>query len=138
MRPDKILKRKTYVLLFLMVVLGSVGNTVLDKGMKDIGAVHLSPAAALVSGFLHIVSSAAVWAGIGCMLAFFICHMLVLSWADYSFVMPFSALTYALVPLLAYLFLGERAVAARWLGIVLIFFGVILINRTPPRTTAPH
>ena len=64
--------------------------------------------------------------------------MLVLSWADYSFVMPFSALTYALVPLFGYLFLHEHVVTARWIGIVLIFFGVVLINRTPPRTTALH
>ena len=138
MPSDAKLKRKTYVLLFLMVVLGSVGNTILDKGMKEVGAIHLSPFAALASGFLHIILNAAVWTGIGCMLAFFVCHMLVLSWADYSFVMPFSALTYALVPLLGYLFLREQVVAARWLGIILIFFGVILINRTPPRTTAPR
>jgi drug/metabolite transporter (DMT)-like permease len=39
------------------------------------------------------------------------------------------------VPLLAYLFLGDHVSAARWMGIVLIFLGVLLINRTPPRTT---
>jgi uncharacterized membrane protein len=71
------------------------------------------------------------------MLLFMVCHMLVLSWADYSFVMPFSAVSYALVPLLAYLFLHEQVSASRWIGIVLIFLGVLLINRTPPRTTQP-
>jgi drug/metabolite transporter (DMT)-like permease len=60
--------------------------------------------------------------------------MLALSGADYSFVMPFSALTYALVPLLGFLFLGEHVPSLRWVGIVLIFFGVVLVNRTPPRT----
>jgi uncharacterized membrane protein len=64
-----------------------------------------------------------------------VCHMLVLSWADYSFVMPFSAIAYALVPLLAYLFLHEQVSTARWIGIVLIVLGVVLINRTPHRTT---
>jgi drug/metabolite transporter (DMT)-like permease len=49
--------------------------------------------------------------------------------------MPFSALTYALVPLLGFLFLGEHVPALRWVGIVLIFFGVVLVNRTPPKTT---
>jgi drug/metabolite transporter (DMT)-like permease len=51
--------------------------------------------------------------------------------------MPFSAIAYALVPLLGYLFLHEQVSTARWIGIVLIFFGVLLINRTPPRTTVP-
>jgi drug/metabolite transporter (DMT)-like permease len=71
------------------------------------------------------------------MLLFMVCHMLVLSWADYSFVMPFSAIAYALVPLLGYLFLGEHVSVARWTGILLIFLGVLLINRTPHRTTEP-
>ena len=37
-----------------------------------------------------------------------VCHMLVLSWADYSFVMPFSAIAYALVPLLGTCFCTNR------------------------------
>jgi len=40
-----------------------------------------------------------------------------------------------LVPLLGFLFLGEHVSAARWTGILLIFLGVLLINRTPHRTT---
>jgi len=35
----------------------------------------------------------------------------------------------------AYLFLREQVSTARWIGIVLIVFGVVLINRTPHRTT---
>jgi uncharacterized membrane protein len=49
--------------------------------------------------------------------------------------MPFSAIAYALVPLLAYLFLHEQVSTARSFGIVLIVIGVVLINRTPHRTT---
>jgi uncharacterized membrane protein len=134
MRSDRSLRSKTYILLALMVLFGSVGNTVLDKGMKALGAVSLSSLAAIRSGFCATISSPTVWLGISCMIVFFVCHMLALSGADYSFVMPFSALTYALVPLLGFLFLGEHVPALRWVGIVLIFFGVILVNRTPPRT----
>jgi drug/metabolite transporter (DMT)-like permease len=128
---------KTYSLLFLLVLFGSVGNTILGKGMKDVGEVDLSRLNTLGAAGVRVLSSGTVWLGIGCMLVFMVCHMLVLSWADYSFVMPFSAIAYALVPLLGYLFLGEHVAAARWTGIVLIFFGVLLINRTPPRTTSP-
>jgi uncharacterized membrane protein len=117
-----------------MVFFGSVGNTVLDKGMKALGALSLSSLAAVRSGFFATISSPTVWLGIACMIVFFVSHMLALSGADYSFVMPFSALTYALVPLLGFLFLGEHVPSLRWVGIVLIFFGVVLVNRTPPRT----
>jgi multidrug transporter EmrE-like cation transporter len=126
---------KTYVLLFLLVLLGSVGNTILSKGMKDAGDLDISHFTTLVAGATQVLTSGTIWAGIAMMLAFMVCHMLVLSWADYSFVMPFSAIAYALVPLLAYLFLHEQVSTARWIGIVLIVLGVALINRTPHRTT---
>jgi drug/metabolite transporter (DMT)-like permease len=134
-------KTKTYVLLFLLVLLGSVGNTILSKGMKDAGDLDISHFSSLAAGAARVLTSGTIWAGIAMMLGFMVCHMLVLSWADYSFVMPFSAVAYALVPLLAYLFLHEQVSAARWIGIVLIVLGVVLINRTPHRTTPqeiPH
>jgi len=129
------LKAKTYILLFLMMALGSVGNTILDKGMKSLGPIDLSTRSAIWQGAFHTFTSGTIWLGICCMLLFMVCHMLVLSWADYSFVMLFSAITYALVPLLGYLWLGEYVPIARRLGIVLIVFGVFLVSRTPPRTT---
>ena len=129
------LKAKTYILLFLMMALGSVGNTILDKGMKSLGPIDFSTRSAIWQGAFHTFTSGTIWLGICCMLLFMVCHMLVLSWADYSFVMLFSAITYALVPLLGYLWLGEYVPIARRLGIVLIVFGVVLVSRTPPRTT---
>ena len=129
------LKTKTYIFLFLMIALGSVGNTILDKGMKSLGPIDFSTRSAIWRGAFHTFTSGTIWLGICCMLLFMVCHMLVLSWADYSFVMPFSAITYALVPLLGYLWLGEYVPIARRIGIVLIVFGVFLVSRTPPRTT---
>jgi drug/metabolite transporter (DMT)-like permease len=135
MTSAKTLQTKTYVLLFLLVLLGSVGNTILSKGMKDVGELDISHLPAMQAAAVSVLSSGTIWLGITIMLLFMVCHMLVLSWADYSFVMPFSAIAYALVPLLGYLFLHEQVSAARWIGIILIFLGVLLINRTPHRTT---
>ena len=89
MSPVRKHRVKTYIFVFLLVLLGSVGNTILSKGMKNVGDVEISHFSALTASLLHIISSGTIWLGISCMLAFFICHMLVLSWADYSFVMPF-------------------------------------------------
>jgi uncharacterized membrane protein len=137
MTSGKTRKTKTYVLLFLLVLFGSVGNTILSKGMKDVGDLDISHLQSIEAGAVSVLTSGTVWMGIALMLLFMVCHMLVLSWADYSFVMPFSAIAYALVPLLAYLFLDEHVSASRWAGIILIFFGVLLINRTAHRTTEP-
>jgi uncharacterized membrane protein len=135
MRSVRTLHVKTYVLLFLMVSVGSMANTILDKGMKDVGSVDLSSRAAFFATAMRTLTSGTIWVGIAGMLLFMICHMLVLSWADYSFVMPFSAITYALVPVLGYVWLGEHVPPARWAGIVLIVFGVFLVSRTSPVTT---
>ena len=132
---SRALKLKTYIALFLMIALGSVGNTILDKGMKGLGPIDFATRATIWQGAFHTFTSGTIWLGICCMLLFMVCHMLVLSWADYSFVMLFSAITYALVPLLGYLWLREYVPMARRVGIVLIVFGVFLVSRTPPRTT---
>ena len=141
MTAPKSHQTKTYVLLFLLVLLGSIGNTILSKGMKDAGDLDVSRLSSLIAGASRVLTSGTIWLGIAMMLGFMVCHMLVLSWADYSFVMPFSAIAYALVPLFGHLFLHEDVSTARWLGIALIVLGVVLINRTPHRTTeagSPH
>ena len=138
MHSSRTLKTKTYVVLFLMVSVGTIGNVALDKVMKGAGTVDLSSRAAIARGLVQILTNREIWLGIALMLAFMICHMLVLSWADFSFVMPFSAVSYALVPLAGYFWLGETVHPARWAGIALIVLGVLLVSRTPPRTTLPH
>jgi drug/metabolite transporter (DMT)-like permease len=130
-------KTKTYILLILMLALGPIGNTVLALGMNHIGSLDLSTKAAIWASFRNVVGSPTIWTGMACLAGYLICYMLVLSLADYSFVLPFSGMTYALVPLLGYLFLHENVSPARWIGIVVIFLGVLLINRTPSRTTEP-
>jgi len=130
-------KTKTYILLVLMLTLGPIGNTVLAIGMNKIGSLDLSSPAAIWASFRHVVGSPMIWLGSAHLAGYLICYMLVLSLADYSFVLPFSSMTYAIVPFLGYLFLHENVSAARWTGIVLIFLGVLLINGTPSRTTEP-
>jgi len=132
----KTLRKKTIALLVLMVFFGSMGDILLSKGMKQIGAVDLWSAAALQSVFLQAFTSGTIWLGIASLLLFLVCDLLVLSWADYSFVSPACATGYAVVPLLGYLLLGETVTAVRWAGVALICVGVALVGVTAPRTTA--
>jgi drug/metabolite transporter (DMT)-like permease len=135
--PTRDLRPKTYVLLFLDVLFGALGNTFFDKGMKDVGALGFGSASQILAEALRMATSRAMWGGVLFMVLFFVCHMLVLSWADYSFVLPFSAMSFGLVPLFAFLWLGEKVLTARWIGIGLIVAGVALVSRTPPSTTQP-
>lgn len=129
------IRGKTAVLLFLMVVFGSAGDTLMGKGMRAVGPPAGWAVGPILEFLSHAVGSPAVWAGFGCLLLFFLCYMLVLTWADFSFVLPASAAAYAVVPLLGHIFLGEAVSAVRWTGVALITLGVGLVGNTPPRTT---
>jgi len=61
--------------------------------------------------------------------------MLVLTWADYSFVQPASAFSYAVVALLSYFLLGEVVPLCAGPASQFICVGVFVVGRTPPRTT---
>jgi drug/metabolite transporter (DMT)-like permease len=73
--------------------------------------------------------------GIASLVTFFVAYLLVLSWADYSFVQPASSLAYGIVALLGYLMLGEKVSPLRWAGIAIICLGVFVVGRTNPRST---
>jgi drug/metabolite transporter (DMT)-like permease len=129
------LRAKTYVLLALIVLFGSAGNVLLSRGMKQLGAVRVGSAKGLVSLFTGIFTSGWIWIGIGALLLFLGCSMVVLSWADYSYVVPASATVYAVVPLVGHLLLGEKVGPLRWVGILIICAGVCLVGHTAPNTT---
>ncbi len=105
--------------------------------MKDIGKVTttISSPGELFHVLARILLSGTIWLGIASLLTFFVAYMLVLSWADYSYVQPASAMAYAVVAVLATLLLGEVVSPLRWLGIAIICLGVFVVGHTNPRTT---
>ena len=126
---------KTYIAIFLIVLFAPLGNVLLGKGMKEIGSAKGWTTAGLFPVFVRILSSGYIWLGIACLLAFFISYMLVLTWADYSYVQPASSFSYAVVALLGYFLLGEQVNALRWAGIAIICAGVFIVGHTHPSTT---
>jgi uncharacterized membrane protein len=126
---------KIYFLLVLMVILGPLGNVLLGKGMKRIGATVSWNPTDLAHLLAQLSGSGFIWLGIGCLIAFFAAYMLVLSWADYSYVQPASAVAYAMVALLGHFLLGEVLTPVRWTGVLIICLGVLVVGHTPPRTT---
>ena len=132
------LRNRTYILLASMILFSSLGNVLLSKGMKQVGEIaDLSPAA-LTSVFFKVFINANIWLGITSLLLFFVSYMLILSWADLSYVQPASSLGYALVPLLGYFMLGEVIPLTRWIGVLFICAGVALVSATAPGTTGDH
>src|SRR6266478_3509216 len=129
------LRARTYALLTSVVFFSSLGNVLLSKGMKQVGQIADFSPSALFPVFLKVMVNSYVWLGVISLLLFFVSYMLILSWADLSYVQPASAIGYAMVPLLGYLLLGELVPPTRWIGVLFICAGVALVGGTAPGTT---
>jgi drug/metabolite transporter (DMT)-like permease len=133
----KPIRFKTFLMILVMVIANPLGNVLLGKGMKHAGPLDVSTPAHLLHTALTVFTSLNIWLGIASLLAFFVSSTLVLSWADYSFVQPASALGYGVTALLSYFVLNENVSLLRCLGIAIICIGVFTVSGTNPRTTRP-
>ena len=122
-------------MILLSIVLGPMGNVLLGKGMKGIGPLSLQNLGGMGGIVGSVLTSPYIWLGIASLMGFMIVHMLLLTWADYSYVQPATSLSYATVALLSRFLLGEVVTPLRWLGIAVICFGVFIVGRTAPSTT---
>ena len=129
------LRLRTALFIVLVGIFAPLGNVLLSKGMKPISIPMTFNVATLFHVLIQILSSPYIWLGIFCLLTFLFAHMLVLNWADYSYVQPASSVSYLSLVVFGYLLLGERVSALRFLGIAIICAGVIIVGRTDPRTT---
>jgi drug/metabolite transporter (DMT)-like permease len=134
MASERRLRIKTLVMVLAMVVCANVGDLMLKRGMSQNGAVQLT-GAGVAHAFRLTVTNGTIWVGILFLTGFMVSYMTVLSWADYSYVMPAGAFGYALLTLMAVLFLHESVSPRRWVGVALICVGVLLVGQTKPRTT---
>jgi drug/metabolite transporter (DMT)-like permease len=129
------LQLKTIPLIVISIILGPLGNVFLGKAMKSVGPLPLERILDLVPIASRVLMSSYIWLGVACLLGFFIVHMLLLTWADYSYVQPATSLSYVSVTMLSYLILGEAISPLRWLGVTVICLGVFVVGRTSPSTT---
>ncbi len=128
-RPSAV--SKTWFLIVLVMASNVGGNALLSRGMREVGTV--APGA--VAGYLHAFLDPWVAAGILVLILWMIIQMGLLSRADLSFVLPVTALNYVLIAIVGETLLHERISGPRWIGVVLIAGGAMLVGETAPRTT---
>ena len=129
MRDHKRLRSKTHLLAGVAVLSNVLGNFALSQGVRHFGAFTAS-----VASVLGILSN--LWLGAGvCLLGVWMFSQLsLLSWADLSYVLPVTSSSYVLTAVLGAVALHESVSTVHWVGIALIFSGVIVVGRTAPRT----
>ena len=103
------------------------GDISLAMAMKEIGPVDFSDLGGVL---VKILTPPGIWPGLLLMATFFFLWLLVLSFADLSFALPLTALTYVFSGLLVGPMLGEVVSPTRWAGMLLITVGVVVIARS--------
>lgn len=133
-RNSKQLRSKTFFLATVAVLTNVLGNFALSQGMRELGAIVSVSVGALLGALLN------VWvAGGVCLLAVWMVSQLsLLSWADLSYVLPVTSSSYVLTALLGAFALHEYVSTVHWIGIGLIFTGVMLVGKTAPQTVPVH
>jgi drug/metabolite transporter (DMT)-like permease len=126
-------KHKTHVLTLVVIVSNVIGNIFLSRGMHHVAVLSWSPLP-----YLHAVLNPWVAIGVLILTVWMITDLALLSLADLSYVLPVTATAYILIAILGHFVLDEPISGMRWAGIVVITLGVMLVGKTPSRTTPEH
>jgi drug/metabolite transporter (DMT)-like permease len=121
---------RRYLVLAVVTLTASCGDTFLARGMKGLPPVSLSDPMALI----HAIFTPWIAAGIVLLIGFFASYITALSFADLTYVLPATSVGYVVMTLLARFWLHEHVSPWRWLGILCITAGVGFVTRGPSYT----
>lgn len=125
---------KTALVLTLAMLAVSVGEMFLSRGMKELGEVSMRSAGDLGRLLTSVFRNRHVALGVALLCVYFFSFLSMLSWADLSFVLPLTSISFVLGTLLAKFYLNEEVTTTRWLGVVIICCGVALVASGDART----
>jgi len=118
----------TGLMIAIVVLGGSAGDVFITKGMKQIGEISTVNLRELLGIALRAVSNKNFLIGILFMACSFFAFLAVLSWADLSFVLPATSLSFVITTVGAKFILHERISRIRLAGTLLVCVGVALIS----------
>lgn len=115
------------LLILPAILFSTTGELFFKMGMNRIGGFEFSPAA-LKQVLPRIVSSPFIWAGFVGFGLGAVVWLAVLSRVPLSLAYPILALSYLVVVVEAWLFLHERVTRQRFLGVLVIVIGVVIVG----------
>ncbi len=118
---------KTFVLLTMLIVFSSFGEILSARGMKQIGEISF-PLRLLLKTIPRLFTNGSLIAGVTCLAFSFLSLLSLLSYADLSYVVPLTAVSYITNTIGSKFLLHEKISTARWRGTVLVTFGVAIIS----------
>ena len=132
MKPQRATEiHKTRLLTLVVIAANVLGNVALSRGMHQVGRiVSASPL-----DYARAFANPWTVAGVLILAGWMITDLALLSRADLSFVLPVTASAYVLIAIAGHFLLHDHISGMRWLGIVVISVGAVLVGETPARTT---
>lgn len=115
------------ILFFLIIVAGTGGELCVSRAMKGHGEVHDFRPKSILKFVLRSIGLPWMWVGVALMSLGFFSLLAILSFQEVSFVVPVSALSYAVGAFGSKAFLGERISRSRWMGIAVVCLGVTIV-----------
>jgi drug/metabolite transporter (DMT)-like permease len=122
---------RKYLVLAGVALFSSIGDSLLARGMKEIGGLSLHH----LSNVILAITNPWVACGVVFLLAFFASYMSALSWADLTYVLPATSVAYVAVAFIGRFVFHETISPTRWLGIALITAGIGFVAGGPAHTT---
>lgn len=120
---------KPILLLIGTVTINIIGQVAMKQGMTQVGAVT-SDLSQLPAYIQRTITTPFVLIGFGAYALSSVLWLAVLSLLDISVAYPVLSIGYVGVVLISALFLQENVSLIRWLGVLVICFGVYLISRS--------
>jgi len=120
---------KSLLLVLTAPIIGTLGQMFLKFGMREVGEVTLLELKNnTLSTLLSMLSNPWILIAMPLYAGGFILWLIILSKFNLSFAYPFLALSFVLVPLVSLLILDEYISIMRWVGIFVIFSGIVIIG----------
>jgi len=129
---------KTFVVVFLATLCAAVGETLISYAMKKNGQVDVRELSQWLNLIFSVIRNPYIFMGVILLGIFFFLYLAALSWADISFVLPLTALSYIFVALLAKFFLREDVSWYRWVGTLVIIIGITFVALDQRQRTAEY
>jgi drug/metabolite transporter (DMT)-like permease len=121
----------TRVLIAMIVATlsAALGQILVRRGMQQIGPLETYAPMALLAYFGNAACNLNVILGTALNTVFYVLFLAALSWTDVTVALPMTAIEYGFAAFLAIIMLKEQVPPMRWIGIVMVILGVVLIAR---------
>jgi drug/metabolite transporter (DMT)-like permease len=121
---------KVIPMLAFFICCSTGGEIAMTYGMKRVGEPESFRPMALLRFIGKAVRSGWVWFAVPLLAGAFYSLLVLFSWAPLSVVIPASAFNYVVGAFGAKYLLEERVSAKRWIGVVMVCVGVMLVLLT--------